>query len=75
MRVDARSYRSVLTNAVHAPAATLSVQPPRSVLSRTRTTLLPLAASTQDPPLAWLWVLLRQLALLTSTQCPPLAPL
>jgi hypothetical protein len=41
---------SLARNAVHAVSGTLSVKPSRLVVSRTKTTPLPLAVSTQFPP-------------------------
>jgi hypothetical protein len=41
-------------NLAQADAGTLSMAPSRSVLSRTMTTLLPLAVSRQSPPVALL---------------------
>jgi hypothetical protein len=56
----AGAYLSESANLCHALAGTLSVKPSRSVVSRTRITPLPLAVSTQDPPLLPLKLLLRQ---------------
>jgi hypothetical protein len=45
-----RRYRNERVNLAHASAATLNVQPARSVVSRTRITPVPLAVSTQALP-------------------------
>jgi hypothetical protein len=48
--VPGSRYLSESVNLAHAPADTLSVKPSRSVVSRTRITPTPLAASTQALP-------------------------
>jgi hypothetical protein len=53
----------LVTSEAQAKTLNVSVPPPRSVVSRTRTSPLPLAVSTQLPPLALDQLDFRQLSI------------